>query len=108
MTTRKSSCNCGQLSVSYEGPDSERISLCQCYECQKRTCGRRSPISAEASRALLEQQKEPHWFPSAQAAPSRHAPAGLLPARNRESILGKPFARSSRGRSDCRCIVEPQ
>jgi len=37
MPTRKSSCNCGKLSVTYEGPDPERISLCQCYECQKRT-----------------------------------------------------------------------
>ena len=37
MATRKSSCNCGQLSVTYEGPDPERISLCQCYECQRRT-----------------------------------------------------------------------
>jgi hypothetical protein len=37
MATRKASCNCGQLSITYEGPDPERISLCQCYECQKRT-----------------------------------------------------------------------
>jgi hypothetical protein len=37
MTTRTSSCNCGQLSVMYEGPDPARISLCQCYECQRRT-----------------------------------------------------------------------
>jgi hypothetical protein len=37
MATRKASCNCGQLSVSYEGPDPERITLCQCKECQKRT-----------------------------------------------------------------------
>jgi hypothetical protein len=37
MATRKASCNCGKLSVSYEGPDPERVSLCQCYECQKRT-----------------------------------------------------------------------
>jgi len=37
MATRKASCNCGQLSVAYEGPDPERVSLCQCYECQKRT-----------------------------------------------------------------------
>jgi hypothetical protein len=37
MATRKSSCNCGKLSVTYEGPDPQRISLCQCYECQKRT-----------------------------------------------------------------------
>jgi hypothetical protein len=37
MATRKASCNCGKLSASYEGTDPERISLCQCYECQKRT-----------------------------------------------------------------------
>ena len=37
MAARKSSCNCGQLSVSYDGPDPQRVSLCQCYECQKRT-----------------------------------------------------------------------
>jgi hypothetical protein len=37
MATRAASCNCGKLSVSYEGPDPQRISLCQCYECQKRT-----------------------------------------------------------------------
>jgi hypothetical protein len=23
--------------LAYEGPDPERISLCQCYECQRRT-----------------------------------------------------------------------
>ena len=34
---RTSTCNCGQLSLTYEGPDPERISLCQCYECQRRT-----------------------------------------------------------------------
>ena len=37
MATRRSSCNCGELSVGYDGPDPERISLCQCYECQRRT-----------------------------------------------------------------------
>jgi hypothetical protein len=37
MTTRTSSCNCGQLTLTYEGPDPERVSLCQCYECQRRT-----------------------------------------------------------------------
>jgi hypothetical protein len=37
MSTRKASCNCGQLSVTYGGPDPERVSVCQCYECQKRT-----------------------------------------------------------------------
>ena len=37
MATRKASCNCGKLTVAYDGPDPERISLCQCNECQKRT-----------------------------------------------------------------------
>jgi hypothetical protein len=37
MATRKASCNCGQLVVTYDGPDPERVSLCQCYECQRRT-----------------------------------------------------------------------
>ena len=37
MGTRASSCNCGQLSVTYDGPDPARISLCQCYDCQRRT-----------------------------------------------------------------------
>jgi hypothetical protein len=37
MPTRKASCSCGQLIVTCEGPDPERISLCQCNACQKRT-----------------------------------------------------------------------
>ena len=37
MTTRESSCNCGQLSLTYDGPDPERVSMCQCYNCQRRT-----------------------------------------------------------------------
>jgi hypothetical protein len=35
--TRKASCNCGKLSLTYEGPDPDRISLCQCNDCQRRT-----------------------------------------------------------------------
>jgi hypothetical protein len=37
VAARTASCNCGQLSVTYEGPEPERRSLCQCYRCQKRT-----------------------------------------------------------------------
>jgi len=37
MATRTASCNCGQLRVTYDGPDPARISLCQCYDCQRRT-----------------------------------------------------------------------
>ena len=43
--TRKASCNCGKLSVTYEGPDPDRISLCQCNDCQRRTG---SVLSAQA------------------------------------------------------------
>ena len=37
VPTRVSYCNCGQLTLTYDGPDPQRISLCQCFECQKRT-----------------------------------------------------------------------
>jgi hypothetical protein len=51
MATRKASCSCGKLSVTYEGPDPARISLCHCNSCQKRTG---SVFSAQA-RVPLEQ-----------------------------------------------------
>ena len=37
MAIRTSQCNCGQLSLTYDGPDPARVSVCQCYECQRRT-----------------------------------------------------------------------
>lgn len=37
MTTRKASCSCGKLSVTFDGPDPERISMCHCMSCQRRT-----------------------------------------------------------------------
>jgi hypothetical protein len=37
LKTRKASCRCGQLSVTYKGPDPERITLCHCNSCQLRT-----------------------------------------------------------------------
>ena len=65
MATRKASCNCGQLSVAYEGPDPERISLCQCYECQKRTG---SVLSAQAriprEQVTIEGRSTTWTFPS--------------------------------------------
>lgn len=36
MTTRRASCCCGQLSVTCRG-EPVRISICHCFECQKRT-----------------------------------------------------------------------
>ena len=64
-TTRKASCNCGKLSVAYEGPDPERRSLCQCYECQKRTG---SVLSVQAriprEQVTIEGQSTTWTFPS--------------------------------------------
>jgi len=37
ITTRKASCRCGKLSVTYKGPDPKRITLCHCNSCQLRT-----------------------------------------------------------------------
>ena len=37
VVTRKASCNCGQLVVTVNGPDPERISLCHCKLCQKQS-----------------------------------------------------------------------
>jgi hypothetical protein len=36
MTTRRASCNCGQLSLTAEG-EPVRISMCHCLACQRRT-----------------------------------------------------------------------
>ena len=37
IKTRKSSCRCGKLNVTYKGPDPERRTLCHCNSCQLRT-----------------------------------------------------------------------
>jgi hypothetical protein len=36
MATRRASCSCGQLSITCVG-EPVRISMCHCFECQKRT-----------------------------------------------------------------------
>ena len=65
MTTRKSSCNCGKLSLTYDGPDPARISLCQCYECQRRTG---SVLSVQArlpiEHVTVEGQSSEWTFPN--------------------------------------------
>ena len=70
MATRKASCNCGKVSVTYEGPDPERISLCQCYECQKRTV---SVLSVQAriprEQVTIEGQSSTWTFPSEDGEP---------------------------------------
>ena len=37
VKTRRASCRCGKLSVTYKGPDPDRITLCHCNSCQLRT-----------------------------------------------------------------------
>ena len=71
MATRKASCNCGQLSVTYDGPDPERVSLCQCYECQRRTGSAfswqtRLPIE----NVTIEGQSTKRTFPNDSEKPS--------------------------------------
>ena len=36
MTTRRAACSCGQLHLTIEG-EPVRISMCHCFECQRRT-----------------------------------------------------------------------
>jgi hypothetical protein len=36
MTTRRAACSCGQLHLTIEG-EPMRISMCHCFECQRRT-----------------------------------------------------------------------
>ena len=71
MATRKASCNCEKLSLTYEGPDSERISLCQCNECQKRTG---SVFSVQArlpiEHVTIEGQSTTWTFPSDSGKPA--------------------------------------
>jgi hypothetical protein len=37
IKTRKASCNCGQLTVTINGPDPDRVVMCNCYLCQRQT-----------------------------------------------------------------------
>ena len=37
IRAHKASCRCGKLTVTYQGPDPERITLCHCNSCQLRT-----------------------------------------------------------------------
>jgi len=71
MASRTSSCNCGQLSVTYDGPDPERITLCHCIECQKRTG---SVFSVQArlpvDHVTIQGQSTEWTFPSEGAEPA--------------------------------------
>jgi hypothetical protein len=71
MATRISRCNCGQLRLTYDGPDPARISLCQCYECQRRT-GSVFSVQARLPRehVTIEGRSTTWTFPVAGAPPA--------------------------------------
>jgi hypothetical protein len=68
--TRKASCRCGQLSVTYKGADPERITLCHCNSCQLRT-GTAFSIQARFPRAKAKiEGKSTTWkFPEDKKKP---------------------------------------
>jgi hypothetical protein len=49
-TTRRAACSCGQLSLTIEG-EPVRISMCHCYECQRRT----GAVTSNQARFAREQ-----------------------------------------------------
>lgn len=70
IKTRKASCNCGQLNVTYVGSDPERISLCHCNLCQKQS-GAAFAIQARFPREQVTiEGKSTVWKISAKEAQS--------------------------------------
>ena len=65
IKTRKASCRCGKLSVTYKGPDPERITLCHCNSCQLRT-GTMFSVQGRFPRGKVKiEGKSTKWtFPS--------------------------------------------
>jgi hypothetical protein len=70
VKTRTAACSCGKLTLTYEGPDPERRSLCHCKNCQLRT-GSAFSIQARMPRNLVKiEGKSTAWkFPVADAKP---------------------------------------
>lgn len=70
IKTRRAACMCGQLTVTYEGPDPERRSMCQCNNCQLRT-GSVFSVQARMPRAKSKiEGKSTAWtFPNAKGKP---------------------------------------
>jgi hypothetical protein len=65
IKTHKASCRCGKLSATYKGPDPDRITLCHCNSCQKRT-GTMFGVQARFPRGKVEiEGKSTTWtFPT--------------------------------------------
>ena len=70
VKTHKGACNCGQLKVTFTGPDPERRSMCHCKFCQKQT-GSAFSIQARIPKEQVRiEGKSTAWkFPVAGAPP---------------------------------------
>jgi len=96
MATRKSSCNCGQLGSTYDGPDPERITLCQCNECPRRTGSVYSVQARLPIEHVTIQGKSTTWkFPGEREATGhvsllrqRGPDVSLLPRLRFDRLLG--------------------
>ena len=73
IKTHKASCRCGKLTVTYKGPDPERITLCHCNSCQLRT-GTAFSIQGRFPRAKAKiEGKSTKWtFPSDSGKPVKY------------------------------------
>ena len=73
MAKRKASCACGKLTVTCEGPDPERRSICHCYVCQKQT-GSAFSIQARfpKEQVTIEGQSTAWKFPIEGAGPTKY------------------------------------
>jgi hypothetical protein len=70
IKTRKASCACGQLTVTTNGPDPERRSLCHCKNCQKGTGSAFSIQARFPKEQVTIEGKSTSWkFPVAGAKP---------------------------------------
>ncbi|HTF20903.1 MAG TPA: GFA family protein [Chryseolinea sp.] len=69
-TTRKASCMCGKLTVTFTGADPERRSLCHCNSCKLRT-GSVFSVQARVPRtqASINGPSTAYKFPSATGMP---------------------------------------
>jgi hypothetical protein len=71
--TRVASCNCGQLRVTTNGPDPDRVVMCNCYLCQRQTG---SPFSLQArfpnEQVKIEGKSKAWKFPIDGAKPTAY------------------------------------
>ncbi len=87
MTTRRAACSCGQLALTIEG-EPVRVSMCHCYECQRRTG---AVISNQARFRPREDhlRRQVHRL-DAQGRERQRADVPLLSGVRLDRILGGP------------------